>query len=105
MEATFCNEQMQRAGAEVIRVALNRRGYPMLSEHLPDQCDLARRVYEAMVEKLPRISIGETTTPETKALQFILNLAREEYPRTTVGTGVEVVLRHIIRRAEEALKS
>lgn len=35
------------------------------------------------------------------ALQFIRNLAVEEYPNTRCGTGSEIALRHIIRKCME----
>lgn len=37
------------------------------------------------------------------ALEFIQSLAEEELPFAPVGTGQEVALRHIERRAREAL--
>lgn len=37
------------------------------------------------------------------ALEFIQSLAEEELPFAQVGTGHEVALRHIERRAREAL--
>lgn len=38
------------------------------------------------------------------ALGFIGELAEEELPHARVGTGAEVVLRHIIRRVNETIK-
>lgn len=38
-----------------------------------------------------------------KALEFIHDIAEEELPHAKVGTGAEVVLRHIVRKASEAL--
>jgi hypothetical protein len=40
-----------------------------------------------------------------KALQFVADLADEELPHAKVGTGAEVALRHISRRANETLLS
>jgi hypothetical protein len=40
----------------------------------------------------------------TAALRFIRDLAAEELPHTTVGTGAEIALRHIVRRVTETLK-
>ena len=37
------------------------------------------------------------------ALKFIQDLAEEELPHAKVGTGAEVALRHIARRARETL--
>lgn len=37
------------------------------------------------------------------ALKFIQDLAEEELPHAKVGTGAEVALRHIARRAREIL--
>lgn len=34
------------------------------------------------------------------ALQFIRNLAVEEYPNTCCGTGAEIALRHIIHKCD-----
>lgn len=38
-----------------------------------------------------------------KALGFVRDLAEEELPHANVGTGAEVALRHIARRARESL--
>ena len=38
-----------------------------------------------------------------RALKFIYDLASEELPHTKIGTGAEVALRHILRKANEAL--
>lgn len=40
----------------------------------------------------------------TAALKFCRDLAEEELVHTRVGSGVEIALRHISRRATEALK-
>jgi hypothetical protein len=39
----------------------------------------------------------------TQALRFILDLAEEEYPHITKYSGVEIVLRHIIKRCKKEL--
>lgn len=38
-----------------------------------------------------------------EALKFVQELASEEYQYAKAGTGSEVALRHIMRRADEAL--
>lgn len=40
-----------------------------------------------------------------EALKFCRDIAAEELPHARVGTGAEVVLRHVRRKAEEALKA
>src|SRR5580692_6411630 len=42
-------------------------------------------------------------TKEQEALQFILDIAEEEYPFQRANTGAELVLRHIIRKCTENL--
>lgn len=37
------------------------------------------------------------------ALAFIRDIAEEELPYAKIGTGAEVALRHIVRKAQEAL--
>jgi hypothetical protein len=37
------------------------------------------------------------------ALKFCRDIAAEELPHAKVGTGAEVALRHIVRKAEEVL--
>jgi hypothetical protein len=43
-------------------------------------------------------------TASQSALEFIRDLAKEGYEDKQLTPGTEIVLRHIIRRAEEALK-
>lgn len=51
-------------------------------------------------------AVPDTLIEETKkALKFITDIASEELPFAKVGTGAEVALRHINRRAEEALSN
>ena len=38
-----------------------------------------------------------------KALEFVADIAQEELPHAKVGTGAEVALRHIHRKATQAL--
>jgi hypothetical protein len=45
----------------------------------------------------------EKTMNLVKALQFVRDLADEELPHTQIGTGAEVALRHIRRKAVESL--
>lgn len=40
-----------------------------------------------------------------KALEFCRDIAEEELPYAKVGTGAEVALRHIVRKATEALEA
>jgi len=49
-----------------------------------------------------RIMLGEIDRM-TSALKFVKDMASEELPYAKVGTGAEVALRHIARRADEAL--
>lgn len=39
-----------------------------------------------------------------RALVFCRDIAAEELAHSMVGTGAEVALRHIVRKADEALK-
>lgn len=41
--------------------------------------------------------------PMLRALTFIRDLAEEELPHNKVGTGAEIALRHISRKAREVL--
>lgn len=69
-----------------------------------------------MVEHLTHVVVDKTAWDAAQvkaasvdqlieALKFCRDIAAEELPHARVGTGAEVVLRHVRRKAEEALKA
>lgn len=66
---------------------------------------LEARVHE--LENTPWFKLADEAEARAKkaeaALKFVQDVAEEELPHARVGTGAEVALRHIARRARETL--
>jgi hypothetical protein len=85
----------------VVKVVEALAECPASPDELLDMCDQYRKQLHSA--RTAVMASEEKRAAERQALKFIQDLAEEELPHARVGTGAEVALRHIARRARETL--
>lgn len=114
------NERLRQALREMLKHFDHPKRDEWMNDAAWEQCEHARRLLQQRMPRWHNRPMPHVEGPDlnqaardreaareaqelVQALRFIRDIATEEYGYAQVGTGAEVALRHIIRRANDAL--